>query len=401
MLRAEQIVAAVADAAKRWTDADFPPRVRATQAIEQRTGYSEPVIDYALDALFGSIDRTTLSATIAGELGALDALDGFIVREGRPAVTYRAIERVAIVSSDTTIGIAIPPLAFALCAKTHVTVKDRDDGLVAAFGETIVEERPELRDAMRIEAWQGTDDAASRSRLEDAGAVVAFGRSQTLGAIRALLRPDARFVPFGHRTSIAYVSRKALADPAAAREAARGLAVDALLYDGEGCLSVHAAFVERGGAIDGAAFAALVAAACEAAAVEFPAGYAEDDEVTAYRRGAEFRAAQGSGSVYPGRNGPHLVVLDPPGEDSPPLLRRTLALYTLDGPAEARAFLERHAIALEGVATDAATRADVEAFALGSGASRLAMLGTLQRPPLGGEHGGAGRILPFVRAIYR
>jgi hypothetical protein len=29
------------------------------------------------------------------------------------------------------------------------------------------------------------------------------------------------------------------------------------------------------------------------------------------------------------------------------------------------------------------------------------MLGTLQRPPLGGEHGGAGRILPFVRAIYR
>ena len=48
MLRAEQIVAAVADAAKRWTDADFPPRVRATQAIEQRTGYSEPVIDFDL-----------------------------------------------------------------------------------------------------------------------------------------------------------------------------------------------------------------------------------------------------------------------------------------------------------------------------------------------------------------
>jgi hypothetical protein len=401
MLRAEQIVAAVADAAERWTDADFPPRVRATQAIAQRTGYTEPVIDYALDALFGSIDRTTLSTTIASELGAVAALDGFIVREGRPAVAYRGIEHVAIVSSDTTIGVAIPPFAFALCAKAHVTVKDRADGFVSAFGATIVEERPELRHAMRIETWQGTDDAASRSRLEAAGAVVAFGRSETLSAVRALLRPDARFVPLGHRTSLAYVSRAALADADAAREAARGLAVDALLYDGEGCLSLHAAFVERGGTVGPPAFAAHVAAACDAAGVEFPAGYTGDDAVTAYRRSAEFRAAQGAGGVYPGRTGPHLVVLDPPLDEPPPLLRRTLALYAVDGPAEARAFLERHAIALEGVATDAAARADVEEFALGSGASRLAELGTLQRPPLGGEHGGAGRILPFVRAIYR
>jgi hypothetical protein len=400
MLRAEQIVAAVADAAGRWCDADFPARVRATQAIAQRTGYTEPVIDYALDALFGSIDRTALSATIVSELGALAALDGFIVREGRPDVTFRGMERVAIVSSDTTIGVAIPAFAFGLCAKAHVTVKDRDDRLVAAFAETIAEEQPELREAMRVETWHGSDDAASRAYLGDARAVIAYGRTETLASIRALLPPDARFVPFGHRTSVAYVSRETLADADAARACARGLAVDALLYDGEGCLSVHAAFVERGGSLGVAAFAELVAAACDSVAIEFPAGYAADDAVTAYRRSAEFRTAQGAGTVYPGRDGPHLVVLDP-HDEPPPFLRRTLALYSVDRVADASEFVRRHRIALEAVASSDPARTDVEAFALGSGASRLAVPGALQRPPLGGEHGGAGRILPFVRAIYR
>jgi len=398
---AARIVAAVADAAERWRDADFAPRVRATQAIAHRTGYTEPVIDYALDALFSSIDRSALTATIASELGALEALDRFVARPGRPEVTFRAVGPAAIVSSDTTIGVAIPAFVFALCAKASVTVKDREDHLVAAFAQTIAGERPELRPAMRVEPWPSTDPAVAQI-LGEAATVVAYGRSETLEIVRGSLRPDARFFGFGHRTSIAYVAREALADAAAATACARGLATDALLYDGEGCLSVHAAFVERGAAVDPATFAAIAARAFDAAAVEFPAGYAEPGAaVAAYARAAAFRAAQGVGASHPGRGGPHLVVFDPPLDEPPPMLRRTLALYPVDGPHDARALLERHRVALEAVATAVPGRPDVEEFAIESGASRLASLGALQRPALGGEHGGAGRILPFVRAIYR
>ncbi|MBD5604500.1 MAG: hypothetical protein IAI48_05355, partial [Candidatus Eremiobacteraeota bacterium] len=138
-LRAAQIVDAIADAAARWRDADFPARVRTTRAIVARTGYTEPVVDFALDRLFESIERRSLGATIAGELGSLAALDGFVHREGRPDVYFRGVDRVAIVSSDTTIGVAVAPLVFALCAKAHVTVKDRDDELVTAFAATLAE----------------------------------------------------------------------------------------------------------------------------------------------------------------------------------------------------------------------------------------------------------------------
>jgi hypothetical protein len=400
-LRAEQIVDAIADAASRWRDADFPVRVRTTRAISARTGYTEPVVDFALDRLFEAIDRTTLRVTIAGELGSLEALDGFVCRAGRPDVFFRGVDDVAIVSSDSTIGVALPALLFALCAKSRVVVKDREDGFVAAFVATLAEERPEFGAAVETASWSG-DEPAGRELLERADTVVAYGRDETLLRIRAALRPGARFVPFGHRTSIGYVARETLASASAARAAAHGAALDALLYDGDGCLSCHTLFVERGGTLDVPAFARLVAAACDDVAVEFPPGTtAEGAAAGAYVRSALFRAAQGTGAVYGGPLASHSIVLDPPRSEPPPFLPRSLALYAVDGPAEAGHFLRAHSLPLEAVALCANVRPDIELFARESGASRIARIGSLQSPPLGGEHGGAGRILPFVRAIYR
>ena len=94
--------------------------------------------------------------------------------------------------------------------------------------------------------------------------------------------------------------------------------------------------------------------------------------------------------------------LDPPAAEPPPFVRRLIALYSVDAPDEALAFVRRHAVPLEAIAfASPEPRADALAFAVASGASRIATLGSLQTPPFGGEHGGVGRILPFVRAIYR
>jgi hypothetical protein len=397
-----RIVSAVADAARRWSDADFAPRVRATRAIRERTGYTEPVVDYALDALFGALDADAMLATIASELGSLDALETYVARPGRPDVMYRGVENVAIVSSDTTIGVALPALAFALCAGAHAIVKDRSDRLIASFAETLAQERTELRARIDATAWDGPNDVASRAHLARADTVVAFGGSDALRELRAQLKPDALFVPYGHRTSLGYVERESLVDADTAREVARGLARDALLYDGDGCLSLHAAFVERGGNLDPHAFARIAADAFDEAALEFPAGYETDAGLEAYRRSASFRAAQGRGATFAGSMGTHLVAYDAPRDEPPPLTRRTLALYPADGPEDALAFVRQHSLPLEAVASGAAhPRADLVTFARASGASRLAVLGTLQRPPLAGDHGGHGRILPFVRAIYR
>jgi len=391
---------ALADAAGRWRDADFAPRVRATRGIIERTGYTQPVVDYALDRLFGAIGRDVVLATIEQELGSLDALERFVPRDARPAVMYRGDLRVAIVSSDTTIGVAIPSLVFALCAGANVVVKDREDHLVASFVETLRTEDPELAARVRTATWRGADDSATRAQLGEAQTVVAFGRDESLAAIRAMLAPATRFVAFAHRTSIGYVTRETLGDETAAKTAARGAALDALLYDGDGCLSLHALFVERGALLEPAAFGALVAQACDTVEIEFPPSRERSVATTAYRRAAHFRAAQGEGAALGTGSGRYLLVLDPPRSEPPPFLPRTLALYAVDGPQEMLAFVLHHALPLEAVAVSE-ERADIREAAIASSASRLAPLGALQAPPLGGEHGGVERILPFVRAIYR
>ena len=222
-LPARAIAASIAGAAQRWTDADFPTRVRATAAIAERTAYSEPVIDAALDRLFSTIDADVLERTIAGELGSLTALDGFVQRPGRPDAYAARVGRVAIVSSDTTIGVSIPPAIFALCAKCDVVVRDRSDELCAAFRATLAKSA-RVSDAFAVYPPSDHDDPAWLRELGRADTVVAFGDDAALAAVRSATGAQARFIAFGHRTSVGYVAREALASEAAATHFAERLA---------------------------------------------------------------------------------------------------------------------------------------------------------------------------------
>jgi hypothetical protein len=396
-LPARRIIGHVADAAARWQNADFPPRVRASAAIEARLGYSAPVVDYALDRLFGGITRTGLEAAIASELGGVEALDGVTARPGAPAAWARGVERVLIVSSETTIGVAIVPAVFALCAKCDVVVKDRSDALVAAFFGSLAQEHPAFAPAAQARAWSGGDDDED-VLLAGADVVVAFGRDETLRTIRSRCAADARFIAFGHRASIGRLTRAEAAglDAVLAQRIVR----DALLYDGEGCLSLHALFVQSEGAALARAAEAL-AVACERVAVEFPGGERAPQRVAAlaaYRNLAAFRAASGRGALL--RAADATLVVDPPSDVTPPFLPRTLPLIPVTDDAAIVRFARAQQLPIQALGVVAA---DATAVALAArlGALRVAPFGSLQVPPLAGHHGGAPRIADFVRWIDR
>lgn len=395
-LPARQIIGFIADAAERWANADFAPRVRATRAIIERLGYTEPVVDYALDRLFSGITRAALEATIASELGSVAALDAPAPRKGVPDAWARGVERVTIVSSDTTIGVAVVPAVFALCAKCEVVVKDRSDALVAEFFATLTQEHPAFAAAAQARAWHGGNDPDEAALLSAADVVVAFGRNDALSVIRARCGVETRFVPFGHRASIgrltareAHTINDALADK---------IVRDALLYDGEGCLSLHALFVESNW--DGLlALADPLAAACARIAIEFPAAPlppAREMAVASWRNVAAFRAAGGRGHVH--RAGGVTLVLDVPREEPPPLLPRVLPVFRADNDDEIAAYVAEHRLPVQALGV---VRPNAAAVSLAEriGAVRVAPFGTLQDPPLGGHHGGVPRIADFVRWI--
>lgn len=369
--------------------------------------FSKPVVEFALDRLFAPLTREALTATVAGELGSVDILDGFVERPGRPAAYARGARNVTIVSSDTTIGVALHPALFALCAKAAVTVKDRDDDFVAAVAATLAQIQPELATSFRAERWDGPDDPQAVRSLAEADVVMAFGGDEALATIRSQCGPQTRFLAFGHRTSAGYVPREVVADEAALRRCVLGIARDALLYDGTGCLSLHAVFVERPMAgsepVDLTGFVQVLAAAFEQTAHDFPAADPSiPSRLAGYRDGARFRATQGQGATEPGAEHPYLIVLEPAAGEAPPFLPRTLTLSLVDNPGEALRFFQRHGIRLEAFGLpEGPSRPDVVSAAIASGASRLATLGALQSPPLAGEHGGTPRITPYIEWMYR
>jgi hypothetical protein len=401
---ARAIVGAIADAAERWSDADFPPRVRATAAIEARLGYTTPVVEYALDRLFFSLRRESLTAAIVDELGSLDALDGFVTRAGRPAAFARGVARVVVVSSDTTIGVALPAALFALCAKCDVVVKDRSDALVAAFFETLVEELPEFATAARAQTWHGGNDADEPALLAAADVVVAFGGDDALRAIRGRCAADARFVAFGHRVSVGYLTRAAL-QSAQRASILDGIAADTLLYDGDGCLSLHTLFVERSddgdSADDDRAFARDLAEAFARTEIEFPGGRldaASAASVAAYRNLGAFRAANTPGARLTSLASATLA-FDPPREAPLPLLPRVLPIYTVNDTADVLSFARAHRLPIQALGVADPGAADIAQLAEDIGAVRIARFGLMQAPPLAGHHGGAPRISDVIRWI--
>jgi acyl-CoA reductase-like NAD-dependent aldehyde dehydrogenase len=391
---ARAVVAAIDASAVAWSDARFEPRERARRAVARRTGYSEPMIEYAFDRLFGSLRRGAIESVIEGELGSLDVLDGFVDRTGRGRVRALPVGRVCIVSSRTTVGVAIVPAIFAVCAKCDVLVKDREDRLVADFFETLAAELPEIRDAVTARPWTGDDEATT---LRDFELVVAFGSDATLAEISSNIPYPVQMVGYGTKASAGYVTRDALTDATAAAAIAAGAARDLILYESEGCLSLHVLFVEEGGAIGVGEFAERVATAMRSVATEFPSAL-DDASAPARRAAARDLAVFRDERCFADAGADYLAVLDPPRASPPFFLPRTLGIHRVERPADAAEYLERHGIQLEALAI-AGDRDDLIELALRTKAARIAPFGSLQAPPLGVFHGGRPRIAEFVRWI--
>jgi hypothetical protein len=391
------IVEAVAAAADRWSRTNFPARTQSLVAVSARTGYSPPVVEYAFDRLFRDLRYDAIAAVIADELGSLDVLDGFTRRPGRPLARAFPIGTVCILSSRTTVGVAIVPAVFALCAKCNVVVKDREDNLVAAFFDTLAGELAELRASAIAQTWDGESDLTTLARFD---AVVAFGSDATLTELSKHLGFATRFIAFGSKSSAGYVTRDSLESEEAVRSIARGASLDLILYETEGCLSLHVIFVERGGRISPDRFSEILAKQIEIDLDHFAP--ATDDRASRARVAmardlARFRAG-GSARVHGDPGASYLVVPDPPFEEPPFFLPRTIGVRTIANPSEATAYLRHHGVSLEALAVSQ-FRPELLQLAIDGGASRLTQFGRLQAPPVGTFHGGRGRISEFVRWV--
>ena len=344
-------------------DADFPPRVRATRGDRGaarlydagRRLRARPPLRRNHRRRADARRSSTSSVRSRRSTVSSSATAGR--RPGRAASTRSRSSRATRRSASRSRRWS------SRCARSaRVTVKDRSDALVAAFAETLGEELPELRRTLDVRAWtrrrRRSGRTGARRKPTSSSRSAATRR---LRAIRARCAPDTTFVPFGHRASAGYLARDALAGDA---DVAAGVARDALLYDGDGCLSLHLLFVEaRARRRARALRRRRCADACAAQRDRIPARHRAIRRAPrasrAYAAAAAFRAANGTGACCARPTAPGRIVVEPPVDELPPFGGGVIPIISVDGLDAAAAYVARHRIPLQAVGvagSDDATR---------------------------------------------
>ena len=171
------------------------------------------------------------------------------------ARTFRPVGRVAIVAPGNLCVATWQAIAEALLVGNRVTVRPGSGDPHAAdnFARALRHIDPFLADRLEIQRFERGDRTAWLRWLGQSDALLVFGGDEATGAVLQLAG-QAQFVGrvrlHGHLQSIGVLSTQLLADPDALRRAAAGWAVDALLADGRGCMSLRALWLV--GAIDDA-----------------------------------------------------------------------------------------------------------------------------------------------------
>ncbi len=285
----------------------------------------------------------------------------------------------------------IAPLLAGASVYAHASSADAESPRL--FIESLSEADREVGAALVL----GSDAAVIR----EADAFVAYGRDETVAALRAqrlrAQRPaSGLFVGYGHKLSLGIVGPGADLE-----EAAQGLAFDAALWDGRGCLSPAWALVADTPAGRAETFADALAAALERMEKDLPRGRLAASEHTGLR---ELRA---SAALRPGtrvwQSGDStdwtVTLCGSDGRPPPGSLRRVpvVALPAMDAVWQWCRPLAPHLSCVGHAGLE--DPVELERQAARSGASRLCPLGRMQLPPIEWNHDGQGSIRPLTRPL--
>lgn len=368
-----EILGALEKVAARWLDHADPIRREAEERLAETTGLAPAMLRRGLDETIRRMQG--IPALLDQDLGSRHALDAPVRRA--PGVLSRAWGPALLVAvfSGNVPGISSIDMALALALKSACLARParEEPAFAPLFARSVAEVDPLLGRCLAVRRWE-YDEAWPYAR---AGAVVVYGSDQSVAAVRRLVPSGVRFLGHGHKISFAVVTREA-----ATPENARRLALDVAMYDQQGCVSPHMAFVERGGPLTPVAFAEACGQALADLEGEMPRSRLSREEAAALR-GARDEAEFTADAVY-GSTGDlaWTVVHCEAAAFLPSPLNRLLRTYSVDDVAAVPAVVSPFAPYLQTVAfAGPPDRRMALAEALGAlGASRVCPLGMAQQP---------------------
>ena len=242
------VVAALAEFARRWRDPADPFRRRAESLTSP---FPFAMTRLSLDALLQSLMPDALWQLIDSE-GVRDTCGvpcvGHVIAGNTPLLAWTSLLRALIMRSASLVKLP--------------------SGDAAEWGRlflaSLVAVSPVLASGIALKQWRGGDTERDREFCENVDLVLAYGSDHTIAALHALCPSGTPLLGYGHRVSFGLVMQGADEDAAAC-----GFATDVLIYDQGGCLSPQTIFVE-GGWQRACSFAARLTDALDAVVPEYP-----------------------------------------------------------------------------------------------------------------------------------
>ncbi len=300
----DAILGVLARTGERLTDPSSPFRRRILESMPEVTGYSREMVERGLDVLRSLLSREMGEARLAC-LGDRRALDRTVRTGRRRASRALPLGSICCVAAGNIYIGSIDALVLALITKNAGVLKiSRSDPVFPfLFLEALEEADPEriVLPSVGVAAWSRSNREVIAHVKESFDAILLFGGAEAVAEWKRDLGPRTELLAFGPKVSFG-VLRKGLSEEKR-REAARGFARDAILWEQRACTSCQNVLVE-GGEEERDAFAAMLAEALEEACVALPAGSPDLDEAVEIRKERELgflEEVRGRGRLFEGR----------------------------------------------------------------------------------------------------
>lgn len=365
-------------------------------------GWSEAMARFVLQDLLKLMSAPGLMTLLHDELDHESHEQTFV------ANTWRATQRMLVapevvvhILSSTVPTTAIEALVFSLAAGVPCLLRSSQHELAAGrfFLRVLREAAPELAEHAAVVTWPSDDERFVAAITPHRPQIVFHGSDRSLHRFRKSLNEELPVQAFGHRISFAVIAPPAPLSSHAIDALADGLALDATLFEGQGCMSPQTVFVLPHPAQKDLAkrlATQLTERAFPALAERFPRGPVPPKIAAAQMQ--QIGVASFTGRALQGAAGNALLWDQVELRDAPGW--RHLHLCTLSNLEALVDALEpyRHQLSTAGIHIHPRSLQSASQLLARMGVRRVCPIGHMQRPVLLRSHDGQRRVRPWFQS---
>ena len=384
----------IAQVLKDWTSPDSTWRPQLAAALAADSPLREETLREGLDAALAAWDPTQLVECARHELAGVMQSTSLALAP----FAWTAVLAGGGVPMPTLLG-ALLPLIVGSPVLMRTPSHDQATG-------SLVKRSLEARSESLARAFESIAFAASDTAFDDllaAPCVVATGSDETIQSIAARLRPNQRFVAYGHRFSIGVVGPISDRDPKPISKIAEGFATDIARWDQTGCLSPVVLYAVGESSDLAGDLAETLADRLDEISKRLPRGELSTSTLASHateRAEARMRQIDGRTRLFEGEE--FTVVLEADAQPRPAPLFRFIRILPVPSIEALDRALRPFAGQVSNVACSGFTTNEYDDL-LGRlrplGVSRFTEPGRLQTPPIDWPHDGMPLLTPMARFV--